>query len=1280
MSELQSLQAVQDLLTRHGERAGKLALNRCRVQESALTDPAAAAELAERIACSVSEGLMAELVTILETWDESEHPRDRGKFSSKPGEPGSPSESGKNSGPGADFDAEQFAGAIDDLTDASANASTMQEARNKLAALTKGQAKSLEKHWRSLHGRDAITVPQMIDSLNQSIGPNDQAVITNDAPKELSTKDHTASDASALQKGQRVKVDGHEGVVLTVRSQVRSEPLYHPTDPNSLQSGERKTRLTTVRLQNDWGQRHTHTFREVVSETTPWTAESYGRAVPVGQLRVLESGTSEGAEKGWETRRHGEFKSSSTWRNESGVAIRVGHANDIYLDGRPQLNSGKTMGAVAAVIRKHGGPEIDVVYSLSHGLSEKTLVRRIQSIADQTGYDMGEPVQQVYRNRPERNGFVVTLRKRSAEATAKDPGPTTETAKKRGMAAWYATGDAKQKDTIENHAVAALAHRTAARDHAQAAAERRVAGDFGIANYHELEVLKHAAQAEEHQEVVKKPPMDDRPDPSVSALDYSTRAALLDEATDKREYDRQRMNGSDYRLNVVPQEGETMEQARARLLRTVDDKIASDRAEAKKLREWSKIRTKQDWYANKTGESDATAGGNVLESADFDPDEHPRNDHGQFVSKGMLDAARKNPWEADKLRAQVTKPEERAKLDAAIGPPPEPGSATALAVDQLNDMQRTHQERYTRDSDKAYDEIARKYSNPETYQLKPDVAPTDAEYHQAAQANLLKISRTAKGQVDVSASKGKADKLAVGSGQEAADLANRNFQDTITQLYVDRDRQFASTDEVTQFVDDVNRSINRGITKEGVLLRTDDSPKYPYTEASKLEHAREEFASEFIARVDYGDPIETAAWVHWRLNMTDHSYADGVGKTSEALADWVLMRHGFPLPEIDSRESWFAHANRDQANPDDMASYYQEGYQKWQEYYRSLFKSPSGAAPAEPPVAPAEPPAAEPPADKPADKPKWDFSPRKPLERKPSAGYGVKGGWPWKEPALTHEQIDAKYPPLKPDGEDSRARYKTAPEGNYDKGVYTPEVEARHQEIIEEHFEKPTPVPENEQPLYIFLGGGTAAGKSTALRSGKIDMPTNRVHIDVDDIKDRLFHFQRDCEDLKDSAASFAHEESSDVGKQVNERALAGRYNVIMDGTGDTTFKGVKKKVEKARAAGHKVVAHYMTNDLEKAFSNSDNRGTVPPYRKVEDPIIVSIHASVSQIVPELLKEGVFDEFDLWDTTGKDPVLLVTAKGKDVTIHDQDGYNKFVAKGEAFREFMRQHPEAKTDR
>jgi len=155
-------------------------------------------------------------------------------------------------------------------------------------------------------------------------------------------------------------------------------------------------------------------------------------------------------------------------------------------------------------------------------------------------------------------------------------------------------------------------------------------------------------------------------------------------------------------------------------------------------------------------------------------------------------------------------------------------------------------------------------------------------------------------------------------------------------------REFDSPQQLLDFTDSVAKGINKGITKEGVLLRNDDSDKFAYTRIADMDKARQQFATEFMDRLKNGDPPETAAWVHWRLNFMDHFYADGCGKSAEAVADWGLMRAGEPLPTPPDRKQWFDQVKKYKLTeppiPDGMpAPYLGKPYDEWGDFYKGLF-------------------------------------------------------------------------------------------------------------------------------------------------------------------------------------------------------------------------------------------------------------------------------------------------------------------------------------------------------
>ncbi len=223
------------------------------------------------------------------------------------------------------------------------------------------------------------------------------------------------------------------------------------------------------------------------------------------------------------------------------------------------------------------------------------------------------------------------------------------------------------------------------------------------------------------------------------------------------------------------------------------------------------------------------------------------------------------------------------------------------------------------------------------------LAEIEERYVGEALANLQATSRTAKGVVDTSASPEKAGKIAEGlTGEQAAQTATANVEKVARQLYQRRDQLPADTADAQEFIDQVAADVNAGILKEGALMRTDDSDKYAYTRVENLNQAHAQFAEELVQRLNdpQADPVETAAWIEWRTNLTDHFWADGVGKTSKLLAALPLMRAGLPLPSYGpNTKAFYAFAPKQPIVPDATGqAYLGPEYQAFVEHYRKLMK------------------------------------------------------------------------------------------------------------------------------------------------------------------------------------------------------------------------------------------------------------------------------------------------------------------------------------------------------
>ena len=223
---------------------------------------------------------------------------------------------------------------------------------------------------------------------------------------------------------------------------------------------------------------------------------------------------------------------------------------------------------------------------------------------------------------------------------------------------------------------------------------------------------------------------------------------------------------------------------------------------------------------------------------------------------------------------------------------------------------------------------------------------------------------------------------------------------------------------------------------------------------------------------------------------------------------------------------------------------------------------------------------------------------------------------------------------------------------------WTEEREQLHKEISSKYLKGKTSV---DQPVAILFGGGGGAGKSTIKNSGALGDVSNYVNIDADEMKGDLPEYREMLANKVQNAAAVAHEETSYLSKKVHNDAGTKKMNVILDGTGDSGMNSVMKKVKKMREHGAKVVAHYVTVDTETAVQRNRARYEKTG-RYVPEEMLRRAHRNVSQIVPELIKNKVFDEFTLWDTNGKKSKRIAYLEKGELKITDKKAWDRFIAK------------------
>jgi predicted ABC-type ATPase len=230
-------------------------------------------------------------------------------------------------------------------------------------------------------------------------------------------------------------------------------------------------------------------------------------------------------------------------------------------------------------------------------------------------------------------------------------------------------------------------------------------------------------------------------------------------------------------------------------------------------------------------------------------------------------------------------------------------------------------------------------------------------------------------------------------------------------------------------------------------------------------------------------------------------------------------------------------------------------------------------------------------------------------------------------------------------------------------------VEGVHRPYVEAELAKGAYTESNE---VVFMGGGPASGKSSLTNTDTIVLPDRHVLVNADEAKDAIPEFAQIIEQRGEwsvNGAAYVHEESSYMGKQLMSEALDGSNNIVLDGTGDSSYASLQKKVAEARAGSTRVTAEYVTIETEDAVRRSAARGRRSG-RYVPERVVRDTHAGVSEVFPRAAADDLFDEIRLWDNNvpkGERPILVYEKiAGQPERIIRPDLYDDFLAKNPDF--------------
>ena len=234
------------------------------------------------------------------------------------------------------------------------------------------------------------------------------------------------------------------------------------------------------------------------------------------------------------------------------------------------------------------------------------------------------------------------------------------------------------------------------------------------------------------------------------------------------------------------------------------------------------------------------------------------------------------------------------------------------------------------------------------------------------------------------------------------------------------------------------------------------------------------------------------------------------------------------------------------------------------------------------------------------------------------------------------------------------------------KDSYIPLRAELHDQIIEKIL-KGTRGNEVE-PTATLIGGGSGSGKSSVIaklltQEHDSEFDNGIIVIDCDKIKLELPEYNQminsEDEMTIEAAASFVHDESSDIADKLLQICIFSRRSFIYDGT-MKNFVKYDAIIKQLKQYGYLVLAYVVDVPFEIALERIQIRAEVEK-RHVDTIVAFESHVYFSATFLRL--KHSFDEFTLFDNT-HDEVKVIAFKdeGGSEFIENQQRYKEFVSK------------------
>lgn len=247
------------------------------------------------------------------------------------------------------------------------------------------------------------------------------------------------------------------------------------------------------------------------------------------------------------------------------------------------------------------------------------------------------------------------------------------------------------------------------------------------------------------------------------------------------------------------------------------------------------------------------------------------------------------------------------------------------------------------------------------------------------------------------------------------------------------------------------------------------------------------------------------------------------------------------------------------------------------------------------------------------------------------------------------------------------------------QGVPSEDRQKLHEQIMEDFLSN---TKTSKTPLAVVMMGGPGSGKSSMVEGIKAKTVTKMkqgmgfVDINADLVREKIPEYQDAVEHGVEEASGRVQEEASYIAKQLRDRSIELRRNLIFDGLG-MNAEGYKAMITKLHEAGYRVMLIWADLPVDEAVERCQERGENTG-RFVPEPVIRSAYAEMPQNF-EKLSALVDDAFRI-DTSVVPPKVVgpkkvSTSKTTDLGPYDildraRNGYTKVMENINTNREWI----------